>query len=309
MSRCPDGSWLSLLGGVRVRVIDAQVTITTAAGSSAGRCRLVATLLDPARYPAGELVTLYRQRWEVETAYFELKSTILDGRVLRARTPAGVDQEVHALLVAYQVLRTAMADAAAAVPGADPDRASFSIALDAARDQVILAGGVITGTTVDLVGRIGERVVAQLMPARRLRTSPRVVKRAISKYNARGNIDRATRKATVNVEISPDPLTGGQLGISDLRRPSRPAAGEPARDDDAIGQFHVKCGQEGVQVGDHDGLQGPDVCENDAPMSCQGLFRLAWLVDFGAGEGIAFTGLLGADKTGRGRSGWRAGSY
>jgi uncharacterized protein (DUF433 family) len=42
---------------------------------------------------------------------------------------------------------------------------------------------------------------------------------------------------------------------------------------------------------------------NDAPMSCQGLFRLAWLVDFGVGEGIAFTRLLGADKTGRGRSG------
>jgi predicted double-glycine peptidase len=104
-----------------------------------------------------------------------------------------------------------MADAAAAVHGADPDRASFSIALDAARDQVILAAGVTTATTVDLVGRIGERVLAQLMPARRLRTSPRAVKRAISKYNARGNIDRTTRKATVNVEISPAPLTGASV--------------------------------------------------------------------------------------------------
>jgi hypothetical protein len=104
-----------------------------------------------------------------------------------------------------------MADAAAAVPGTDPDRASFCIALDAARDQVILAGGVIAATTVDLVGRIGERVLAQLMPARRLRTSPRVVKRAISKYNARGNIDRTTRKATVNAQISAAPLTEGSV--------------------------------------------------------------------------------------------------
>ena len=38
-------------------------------------------------------------------------------------------------------------------------------------------------------------------------------------------------------------------------------------------------------------------------MSVKGLFRLAWLVAFGAVEGITFTGLLGADKTGRGRSG------
>jgi hypothetical protein len=209
MGRCPDGSWLSVLGGVPVRVIDAQVTITTSEGSTAGRCRLVTTLLDPARYPAAELVTLYRQRWEVETAYFELKSTILGGRVLRARTPAGVDQEVHALLVTYQALRTAMADAASTAPGTDPDRASFSVALDAARDQVILAAGITAATTVDLAGRIGERVLAALMPARRLRTSPRVVKRAISKYNARGKIDRTARKATINVDIIAAPLTGG----------------------------------------------------------------------------------------------------
>ncbi len=54
----------------------------------------------------------------------------------------GIEQEVYALLVTYQALRTAIADAAATVPGTDPDRASFVIALNAARDQVILAGTV-----------------------------------------------------------------------------------------------------------------------------------------------------------------------
>jgi hypothetical protein len=43
------------------------------------------------------------------------------------------------------------------------------------------------------------------MPARRLRISPRVVKRAISKYNARGKVDRATYKATIDIAI----LTAG----------------------------------------------------------------------------------------------------
>jgi Insertion element 4 transposase N-terminal/Transposase DDE domain len=205
MERLPDGSWLSRFGGVQVRVIDARVAVTTSAGSAAGRCRLITTLLDPPRYPAGELVTLYRQRWEIETAYLELKSTILGGRVLRARTPAGIDQEVHALLVVYQAIRTAMADATATAPGTDPDRASFSIALDTARDQVILAAGITAGPVTDLAGRIGERVLAQLMPARRLRTSPRVVKRAISKYNARGQIDRTARKATISIEINHAP--------------------------------------------------------------------------------------------------------
>jgi hypothetical protein len=207
LRRLPDGSWLSRFGGVPVRVIDAQVTVTTRTGRTAGRCRLVTTLADPARYPAREVVALYRERWEIETAYFELKSTILGGRVLRARTPDGVDQEIHALLVTYQVLRTAISDAAGTVPGTDPDRASFAVALNAARDQVVLAAGVIAGTVTDLAGNIGRLVLASLMPSRRLRTSPRVVKRAISKYNARGKIDRTSYKAAIAIDIIAAPLT------------------------------------------------------------------------------------------------------
>src|SRR5207244_8554931 len=110
-------------------------------------------------YPAFEIVTLYHQRWDIETAYLELKSSILGGRVLRARTPAGVDQEVYALLVTYQILRTAMADATNSRPGLDPDRASFTTAVHAARDQVVQAAGVITESVIDLVGKIGRRIL------------------------------------------------------------------------------------------------------------------------------------------------------
>ncbi len=206
LRRLPDGSWLSRFGGVPVRVIDAEITVTTSAGHATGGCRLVTTLTDPARYPAGDLAVLYHERWEIETAYLELKSTILGGRVLRARTPDGIEQEIYALLVTYQALRTAIADAAATVPGTDPDRASFAIALNAARDQVILAAGVLAGTIIDLAGKIGRLVLASLMPSRRLRVSPRVVKRAISKYNARGKVDRATYKATIAITILAAPL-------------------------------------------------------------------------------------------------------
>lgn len=50
------------------------------------------------------------------------KSTTLGGRVLRARTPAGVDQEVCALLVTYQALRIAISDAFGKWSELDPDR-------------------------------------------------------------------------------------------------------------------------------------------------------------------------------------------
>jgi hypothetical protein len=207
LRRLPDGSWLSRFGGVPVRVIDAEVTVATSAGHAASHCRLVTTLLDPARYPAGDLAVLYHERWEIETAYFELKSTILGGRVLRARTPDGIDQEVYALLVTYQAIRAAIADAAGTVPGTDPDRASFAIALNTARDQVILAAGVIAGTATDLAGTIGRHVLAALMPARRPRVSPRAVKRAMSRYNAKGKVDRTTRTAVISIAVLTAPLT------------------------------------------------------------------------------------------------------
>jgi hypothetical protein len=133
-------------------------------------------------------------------------------RVLRARTPQGIDQEIHALLVCYQLLRLAMADATSTQPGVDPDRASLTIALHSARDQLIQAAGVLATTTVDLVGKIGRAVLDQLLADRRLRASPRVVKRAISKYNARGpTINRTSYKATISIDIltPPGPLTTG----------------------------------------------------------------------------------------------------
>jgi hypothetical protein len=207
LHRHVDGSYRSIFGGRPVRVVEAEIAIRTSAGTTTGSYRLVTTLLDAHQHPAASLIRLYHERWEIETAFLELKSSILGGRVLRARTPAGVDQEVHALLVTYQILRTAMTDATNTVPGLDPDRASFSTALHAARDQVIHAAGVIADTTIDLIGAIGRRVLNNLLPPRRQRTNARTVKRAISKYNARGpNIDRRTYQATIAITILAGPV-------------------------------------------------------------------------------------------------------
>lgn len=206
-ARLRDGSYLANAGGVQVRVIEAAVRITTEAGTRTGDYRLITTLLDPGRAPAKQLVALYHQRWEIETAYCELKSTMLGGRVLRSRYPSGVEQEVWALLTAYQVMRTAMSDAILDRPEIDPGRASFTTALRAARDQVIQGAGILAQSTVDLVGKIGAAVLANLLPLRGARTRPRVVKRAISKYRAKGrDIDRRTYPATLSTRIlTPDP--------------------------------------------------------------------------------------------------------
>jgi hypothetical protein len=202
LARYHDGSYLSQIGTVPVRVIEAQITIATSAGRHTGAYRLATTLLDHRQHPAPALVTLYHQRWEIETAYLELKSSILGGKVLRARCPAGVAQEVYALLTCYQILRIAITSAIEATGGTDPTRGSFTIALHAARDQLTQAQGVIAGTTIDLIGAIGRRVLDNLLPDRRLRVSPRIVKRAMSKYQVKGrNINRHSYKATLDINI------------------------------------------------------------------------------------------------------------
>lgn len=202
LRRLSDGSWLSRIGALNVRVVEAQISITTTTGTRTGDYRLITTLLTPDTHSAGQLIQLYHQRWEIETAYLELKSSILGGRVLRARTPDGIDQEIHALLITYQLLRTAMVDATDSRPGTDPDRASFTIALNTARDQVVHAAGIIADTAIDLIGVIGAHVLHDLLPERRIRTKTRMIKRSNSKYQARGpNIDRRSYRATISINI------------------------------------------------------------------------------------------------------------
>ena len=206
-ARCADGSWISRIGSVEVRVIRADIAIATPDGRRSEGYQLVTTVLD-ADCPAGELVRLYHQRWEIETAYCELKQTIGGGRVLRARTPVGLEQKIYARLIAYQALRVAIADATLAAPDVDPDRGSFSVALRAARDQLIKAAGVIAQTTVGLVGAIGRQVLANLLPDRRCRTTPRVVKRAISNYapkTATGRVRGPSQHTTISIAVLADP--------------------------------------------------------------------------------------------------------
>lgn len=55
LARYRDGSYLSTLGVTRVRVIDAEITITTAAGHHTGGYRLAITLLQAHHHPAFDL--------------------------------------------------------------------------------------------------------------------------------------------------------------------------------------------------------------------------------------------------------------
>lgn len=144
LERFADGSYRSALRGnssctsadrtpQAVRVI----TYTLPGGPTPSRrYRLVTTLLSPDRAPATELATLYHERWEIESAFDELKTHLRGARrVLRSKTPDLVYQEAWGFLLAHFALRALMHEAAlGAFPRArDPDSLSFTHTLRVAR--------------------------------------------------------------------------------------------------------------------------------------------------------------------------------
>jgi hypothetical protein len=201
----PDGSFTSAIGGVRVRIIAAEVTVTCQDGTRyGGWYRLATTLLDHRAFPAARLMALYHERWEHEVAFLALRHTLLAGRVLRSGDPAGLEQEAWALLALYQALRIAITDAIQAVPGTDPDRASYQTAVDAAQDLVTTARN-ITDPDGDLAGDIGRTVLARLNPPRRPRTCARRVKSPLSRWNKHSPGKPTTSKKITQITSQPIP--------------------------------------------------------------------------------------------------------
>jgi len=237
LTHLPDGSFLSDLWGLPVRIIDAELTVTGADGSRVrDRYRLITTLLDHDHHPAAELVRLYHERWEIEIAYLALRHTILDGQVLRSQDRPGLEQEIWALLTLYQLLRMAMVTAVESQPDTNPDRASFTTALQAARDQLIAAAGILPTEQPsrpgqpDLLGVIGRAVLATLLPPRRARWSTRTVKNATSRYLNRDDQRPHLPTAIASIEVTMRTPSVDPTWRPRLRRPRDPNAGPTRRE-------------------------------------------------------------------------------
>jgi len=148
--RLPDGSYLSHVypserdwrhksNGQVLRVIDYRLE---GIEGSEPIYRLATTILDAARAPAGELAALYHERWEIETAFDELKTHLRGAKiVLRSKTPDLVRQEFYGLLMAHFAIRGLMHEAALKADE-DPDRLSFLHAVRVIRRKMAVYGAI-----------------------------------------------------------------------------------------------------------------------------------------------------------------------
>jgi hypothetical protein len=180
-------------GGILVRIIEYTLD-DPARPTQAQVHRLLTTLLDPALDRAEALVVLYHERWEEELALDELKTHQRARPVLRSQTPAGVVQEVEGLLLAHYAVRALMQEAAAR-DGLDPQRLSFVGALKVLRCRLPGVPASAAGRRrwwADLVAEVGEEV----LPERRDRVNPRVIKRKLSKWPKKRPQHRRTPQPT-----------------------------------------------------------------------------------------------------------------
>ncbi len=89
--------------------------------------RVLSSLTEPLKYQYDELVELYQERWEIELGYREIKQTLLlSAHTLRSRKPEMVRQELWGVLLAYNLVRIAMIEAASEMEDVNPNRLSFS---------------------------------------------------------------------------------------------------------------------------------------------------------------------------------------
>ena len=149
-NRLPDGSYLSCIfpserdwrrktNGTVVRVIEYQLD---GIADVEPLYRLVTTILDHEKAPAPELAALYHERWEIETAFDELKTHLRGARiVLRSKTPDLVRQEFYGLLMAHFAVRGLMHEAALKADE-DPDRLSFLHAVRVVRRKLSAYGAI-----------------------------------------------------------------------------------------------------------------------------------------------------------------------
>jgi len=131
--RLSDGSYLSQIypstqdrrlnrRGIWVRVIEYRLE---GIEDAEPLYRLVTSILEVHAAPAAELAALYHERWEIESAFDELK-THLRGRqvILRSKTPELALQEFYGFLLAHFAVRSLMHEAAL-LGKVDPDELSF----------------------------------------------------------------------------------------------------------------------------------------------------------------------------------------
>jgi hypothetical protein len=170
--------WLALPGQITVRIVRGSCYVK---GFRVRRVTLVTTLLDAELYPAREILQAYLRRWRLEMCLDDLKTT-LEMQMLRSRTPEMLQKEVYTHLIAHNLLRCTMAQAASE-HWVSLERISFKGTLDALRQFAQAMSQTRSKTKrCRLWAKLLQTLARDRVPERPGRREPRAVKGVKNKY-------------------------------------------------------------------------------------------------------------------------------
>ena len=180
---CP--KWLSReqWAAVPAKLLVREITFTVdVPGFRSQTLTIVTSLLDSEQFPKHAFVELYRRRWMVELYLRDIKTTMgMD--VLRCKTPDRVHKELAMYLVAYNLIRALILEAAK-TKGLTPYRLSFKGALAAVRQWApFMASPYLTPYERKAMSRaLLDSIARDNVPLRPYRSEPRARKRRPKNY-------------------------------------------------------------------------------------------------------------------------------
>lgn len=170
--------WLGLPTTLTLRAVKGSLHQK---GYRVRQATVITTLLDAEVYPARQILEAYLRRWRLEMCLDDLKTT-LGMESLRNRSPKMAQQELYLRLIAHNLIRCTMAQAASehSVP---LDRISFKGSLDALRQfSQAMARARSKKKRHELWTELLRTLASDLVPDRPGRRAARAVKRKKNKY-------------------------------------------------------------------------------------------------------------------------------
>ncbi len=141
---------------------------------------LATSLLDARKYPAGEIARVYASRWRIETLFCSTKIN-MGADVLRSQSPEAIRKEVAARLIAVNIIRMIMLEAAAA-SGIPPLRLSFAYTVRAVLGFAPALADESPWKLASIYRAMLREIAAHLVPDRPGRNEPRAIRREIHHY-------------------------------------------------------------------------------------------------------------------------------
>jgi hypothetical protein len=147
---------------------------------------ILTSMTDPLRYPVANIADLYAHRWEIELGFREMKQYMLRNLLtLRSKKPEMIKQELWGVLLSYNLIRFQMAKMAHSLKGIMPYQLSFNRASAYIIQELTMLPFVSPGKIPKVVNSLLDMAEAFVLPERRERSYPRMVKVRPKRYPER----------------------------------------------------------------------------------------------------------------------------